>query len=709
MKRMLTTSLMLLIGLSTLTLGPTAYANAGRSRLDLVFTTYELVDFNPRIAGKQAGGARLVSLPLGGVSRDIVLVPHSLRAASYRATATTDAGTVDVPAAPVSTYKGTVAGEPGSDVRMLVQDDLVMGYVRTETDFLFVEPARAYDPDMPSDRLVIYRDADVRPEHRGECGSRGLIRYADALAGEVEDGDATGGNGGTSTAPKTAALRTVEIATDADFEFFRAHGSSANAVVEGILNQVDGIYTSELDLTFTITGQHVWQTSNDPYNTSNQKRLLRQFKKEWNRAGGVGSGVSRDVAHLFTGRDLIGASLGQAFTGVVCSDPASAYSLSQASATSILVKTVAHQLGHNFGVTAHDDERVPAVDECDGDGPLMCTTVQSAGANVFSQVSKNEILSYVASRGTCLDAGAPPPPPPPARRRVRGDFDGDGKADLSSKGGNFWLIDLAGNGFGTWDIEVSGFGFDGAVAVPADYDGDLKDDVSLKGSDGVWVIDFASNGFQGTDVAFSGYGDERAIPVPADYDGDGKADLSVKSNAGEWYIDYAVNGFGVWDVLLSGYGFGNAHPMPADYDGDTIADLSVKVDDGFWLIDFASNGFGVWDVEFFPYGEASAHAVPADYDGDGKADLSVKTDVGEWFIDYSAGGFGTQTDLQSFMGYGDDRAIPAPADYDGDGKADLSVKSAAGEWFIDYASNGFGVWDLQLSGYGASPPVIPGN
>ena len=43
---------------------------------------------------------------------------------------------------------------------------------------------------------------------------------------------------------------------------------------------------------------------------------------------------------------------------------------------------------------------------------------------------------------------------------------------------------------------MSGFGFESAVAVPADYDGDLKDDVSLKGSDGVWVIDFASNGFQ---------------------------------------------------------------------------------------------------------------------------------------------------------------------------------------------------------------------
>jgi hypothetical protein len=704
MKRTLTTSLMLVLVLSALALGPgqltpTAGAQVSARRgaplqtLDSVFTDYELSDLDSETLAKQSGASRRVTLRLDGITRELELVANNLRAPSYRATVTTDAGTFEQPAGPVSTYKGTIAGEAGTDVRLLIEGDLVMGYVRTAADCLFVEPASLYDPGMPSGRLVVYRDGNIRPEHRGECGTRGLATHADAIVG----------------AAKTAGLgfrRVVEIATDADFEFVRANGSSTNAVIEGIINQVDGIYRGDVSIEFRITHQHTFATSNDPYKAAIGSKLLRQFKKEWNRAGGAGSGVVRDVAHLFTGRDLIGASLGEASVGVVCNDPANAYALSQASATGTLVKTVAHQLGHNLGVAAHDDDR--GVDDCNGDGPLMCTGVQGSGANVFSQASINDIVAHVAAHGSCLDTVFDPGPDI-TPRRVRGDFDGDGKADLSIKGDSVWLIDLAADGFGVWNVEVAGFGFGNAVAVPTDYDGDAKDDISLKGNDGVWVIDFASNGFAGTDVAFAGYGDSRAIPVPADYDGDGKADLSVKSLAGDWFIDYASNGFGSWDVMLSGYGNETAHPVPADYDGDGKADLSVKGDSAFWLIDYASNGFGAWDAEFFPYGEANAHPVPADYDGDGKADLSVKTDIGEWFIDWSVDGFGPATLDDSFAGYGDSRAVPVPADYDGDGKADLSVKSLAGDWFIDYASDGFGSWDAMFSGYGSLPPVIPGN
>jgi hypothetical protein len=723
MKRTLTTSLMLVLGLPALALGSgqlasstraTTVGAAARTRLaahvdspasdgrdlDNVFTAYELLDLDLQSVTKQGEAPRRLSLRLGGITRELALVPHDLRAPSYRSVVTTDEGVFEEPAGPVTTYRGTVVGEPGSDVRLLIQDTMVVGYIRTPADWLFIEPASRYERGMPSGRTVVYREADVRVEHRGECGARGLARHVDALAG---------GTALERAPAKTAAsdgLRIVEIATDADFEFFRANGTSTNAVIEGIINQVDGIYQSELGIAFTITRQHVWATADDPYTTTSPKKLLRQFKREWNRTGGTGAGVGRDVAHLFTGRDLVGAAVGQASTAVVCSDPANSYGLSQASATATLVKIVAHQLGHNFGVASHDDERTPAADDCDGDGPLMCAGVQGAGANVFSQESRDDILAHVEAHGSCLDTGIT------SSRRVRGDYDGDGKADLSIKvDDGFWLIDFATNGFGTWDVEFFPYGDSTAHAVPADYDGDGKTDLSVKTDNGEWFIDFAAGGFgPGTDlVSFSGYGSTNGHPVPADYDGDGKADLSVKTDEGVWFIDYASNGFGAWNVVLEGYGFSNAHPVPADYDGDGKADLSVKADDGFWLIDFAANGFGTWDVEFSSYGDTTAHPVPADYDGDGKADLSVKTDSGEWLIDWAAGGFGPGTDLVVLSGYGFSNAHPIPLDYDGDGKTDLSAKTDEGFWFIDYKSNGFGAWDVVLEGYGSVPPAVPGN
>jgi len=283
---------------------------------------------------------------------------------------------------------------------------------------------------------------------------------------------------------------------------------------------------------------------------------------------------------------------------------------------------------------------------------------------------------------------------------LRGDFDGDRKADLSIKDETgAWRIDFAANGFGSWDVTVRGYGGSDAVPALADYDGDGKTDLSIKSTGGVWYIDLAANGFNGWDPpydGYGGYGNASAIPVPADYDGDGKADLSVKTSDGHWLIDYSSNGFGVWNLVVSGYGDASAIPVPADYDGDGKADLSVKNSLGEWHVDYASDGFGAWNRSLLGgYGNASAIPVPADYDGDGKADLSVKNSLGEWHIDYASDGFGAWN--RSLLGgYGNAQAIPVPADYDGDRKADLSVKDSGGAWLFDYAADDFGAWGFYL-------------
>lgn len=39
--------------------------------------------------------------------------------------------------------------------------------------------------------------------------------------------------------------------------------------------------------------------------------------------------------------------------------------------------------------------------------------------------------------------------------------------------------------------------------------------------------------------------------VPKDYDGDGRADISIKYDDGRWLIDYASNGFGAFDQTIT--------------------------------------------------------------------------------------------------------------------------------------------------------------
>jgi hypothetical protein len=293
----------------------------------------------------------------------------------------------------------------------------------------------------------------------------------------------------------------------------------------------------------------------------------------------------------------------------------------------------------------------------------------------------------------------PPPPVSNTGQAVPKDYDGDGRADISIKyDDGRWRIDYASNGFGSWDATYTGFGGPESIAAPADFDGDGRADLSAKnGGGGAWVIDYSSNGFGAFDVVYSGYGLAESRPAPADYDGDGRADLSCHSTGtGVWRIDYASNGYGVWDVNYGGFGFSENRESVADYDGDHRADISVhSITQGRWNIDYAWNGFGTWNVSYGGLGFSANREAPADYDGDGRADIAIKADdQGRFNIDYAWNGFGTWD--VSYLGYGFSDTKPAPGDYDGDGRADFAIKTDDGRWLIDYASNGFGAFDQTV-------------
>jgi hypothetical protein len=261
-------------------------------------------------------------------------------------------------------------------------------------------------------------------------------------------------------------------------------------------------------------------------------------------------------------------------------------------------------------------------------------------------------------------------------RRADGDFDGDGRSDLS----------LFRPSTGHWHILRSStqtaiapvFGGGGDIPLRGDYDGDGRADLAVfRPSTGAWFIVRSSNA-TGLTQTWGGGGD---IPVPRDYDGDGKTDIAIfRPSTGAWWIINSSTGIG------SAYTFGGSGdvPVPEDYDGDGKADVAIfRPSTGAWYIVRSSTQAGT----VLTWGGGGDVPVPGDYDGDGKADIAVfRRSTGGWYIIRSSSQAGSTT----VWGGGVDVAVPG--DYDGDGKMDIAVfRPSTGEWHIVQSSNLTGI------------------
>lgn len=327
-----------------------------------------------------------VDVVLDGATERLVLTPHALRAPGFRLLVQgADGRLAEQEPPPPATLRGHVAGRPGSRVAASLLADGLHAFV-------LLDPARAPFAVQPSGLPGLHAVHDGADALAGSftCGTPDLAVRAPAAAGP-----------GDTPAPNV----TCEIACDADFEYFLANGGSVAATqldIETVLNGVEAIYANDVDIEYAVTTILVRTAEPDPYGSTSPNSLLNQFSNHWNSSQ---QGVARDVAHLFTGKELDGSVIGIAQLSVVCSK-SSAYGLSQSRFTGNLTSRVgltAHELGHNWSAT-----------HCDGapDCWIMCSGLGGCAGNLtkFGGGEKAQINAKKSQVGCLLPAEPPPLP-----------------------------------------------------------------------------------------------------------------------------------------------------------------------------------------------------------------------------------------------------------------------------------------------------------
>ena len=261
------------------------------------------------------------------------------------------------------------------------------------------------------------------------------------------------------------------------------------------------------------------------------------------------------------------------------------------------------------------------------------------------------------------------------RRTARGpgDFDGDGKTDITvfrPSTGNWHTVRSS-----TGTPIAFNWGDSADRPLVGDFDGDGKTEVAVfRPSNGTWYIVPSTTG-----VPYGvAWGNSADITVPGDYDGDSRTDIAVfRPSNGTWYVVPSTT-----DVPY-GFAWGNGAdlPVPGDYDGDGKTDIAVfRPSNGTWYVMPSTTGVAYG----FPWGNAADLPVPGDYDGDGRTDIAVfRPSNGVWYVVPSA------TGVAYGFAWGNGADTPVPGDYDGDGKTDIAVfRPSNGVWYVVPSTTG---------------------
>jgi hypothetical protein len=300
--------------------------------------------------------------------------------------------------------RGKVDGAAGSWVRLTRVGNGMEGAIWDGTE-LYVVTRYASITDklttplssMTPDQTVVYRLSDTvgglpaafcglttNTLPQSKAGASALLQYKNVVdelrvnaAGAISD--------------------QIDISLIADTAFQNQMGASASDMMLARLNVVDGIFAEQVGVLIVPTEFRLIASNADPFNSTDPETLLSQVATYREATPAV---RSAGLAHLMTGKNLDGDTIGIAYLDSLC-DAQQGVSLGDSEEGEFLSALVmAHEIGHNFGAR-HDG--VAGICATTSQDYLMAPVIN--GSTQFSQCSLASIATSVAgARGICIGA-----------------------------------------------------------------------------------------------------------------------------------------------------------------------------------------------------------------------------------------------------------------------------------------------------------------
>jgi len=326
----------------------------------------------------------------------IDLEVNDMRAPNFRQVFTTKMGEVEHTEFVLNTFRGRTSR--GQVARFTIDENNFFGVILDGESHYIIRPSSDYTQNNNDRNFIVYRSSDIVSEFED-------FDYIHDALGFPNSPENTKGQHIISTASSGLCSYLLLIATDADYEFFRRHGSNTNNRILSILNIVEGVYESTFGLRFSVVYQHVFDWSNTFLSSFDSSVLLRQFQDYWNRHK---AHISRHITHLFTGKTLNSTVVGRAFLGQI----GNGYAYSLSMEHQWLHSIVAHEIGHNLNARdIHSQGGFRGPCEClRPNASIMCSDLRNRTSNTlwFCEFSIYEISSFINyNRSTLLAPGTP--------------------------------------------------------------------------------------------------------------------------------------------------------------------------------------------------------------------------------------------------------------------------------------------------------------